>query len=118
MELGSNIVSNINVSFMDDCSHMLIFDQKESGELDELIRSFLCKRIDDNGNLKELNDLYFSILDENLSSQQRYINSLLHTSTCVLHDCIRGTLFPYELVHWLPTKIAYLECLTRVEGGH
>ena len=77
-----------------------------------LIRSFLWKRINDNRNLKVLNDLYFSVIDENLSSRQRYINSLLHTSVCVLHDCIHGTLFPYELVHWLATKIAYLECLT------
>ena len=62
MELGGNVVSNINMPFMDDCSHVLIFDQKESGELNELIRSFLCKRINDNGNLKVLNDLFFSIL--------------------------------------------------------
>ena len=98
--------------FKDDCSHMLIFDQKESGQLDELIRSFLCKRIDDYGNLKVLNDLYFSVIDKNLSSQQRYINSLLHMSVCILCDCICETLFPYKLVHWLATKIAYLECLT------
>ena len=52
----------------DDCSYMLIFDQKESGQLDEMIRSFLCKRIDDNGNLKVLNDLYSSVINENLSS--------------------------------------------------
>ena len=110
-ELGSNVVSNINVPFVDDCFHVLIFNQKESGELDdELSRSFLCKRIDDDGNLKVLNDMYFSILEENLSNQQRYINSLLHTSVCVLSDCICGTLFPYELVCWLATKIAYLKC--------
>ena len=49
------------------CSNVLIFDQKESDN-EMIIRSFLCKRIDDNGNLKVLNDLYFSVIDKNLSS--------------------------------------------------
>ena len=31
-ELGNNVVSMINVPFMDDCFHVLIFDQKESGQ--------------------------------------------------------------------------------------
>ena len=38
---NDDIVIN-NVPFMDDCSHVLIFNQKESGQLDEMIvRSFL-----------------------------------------------------------------------------
>ena len=115
-ELDNDDSSSIIVDD-DNCSHVLTFDQKESGshgQLDNgmIIRSFLHKRINDNGNLKVLNDLYFSVVDENLSSRQRYINSLLHTSVCILHDCIHGTLFPYELVHWPASKIAYLECLT------
>ena len=94
-----------------ECSHMLIFNQCEGSN--ELIRTFLCKKADENGNLIMLDDLYFSTLvTDNLNSQQRYSNSLLHTAVCVMCDCICSTLFPYNFVCWLATKIAYLECLS------
>ena len=119
-QLGKKVRFNLEDSSSDDvklpshhinCSHMLIFNQHEGSN--ELIRTFLCKKADENGNLIVLDDLYFlTLVTDNLSSQQRYSNSLLHTAVCVMCDCTCGTLFPYDFVNWLATNIAYLECLS------
>ena len=115
-----NEVSCVMTPYNEQCTHVLIFQQVDDNAKCRL-RSFLCKRLS-KGNkcLKALHDLYFSIYDnDSLTCQLQYVNSLLHTLACVLHDCLWGSTFPYMLVHWLAAKIAELECvmMTRLKPG-
>ena len=110
-DLDDNQVSSCGVLYNEQCTHVLIFEQMDDNA-EHRLRSFLCKRVCKGKKcLKVLHNLYFSIYDNSLMCQQQYINSLLHTLACVLHDCLRGSAFPCVLAHWLAAKIVKLECV-------
>ena len=57
-------------------------------------------------------DLYYASLDEKSTPVIRYERSLIYTASCLLRNCFRGSTFPYEVVLWLATNLASIECIT------
>ena len=68
----------------------------------------MCKCV--NGNLCILHDFYYPLFDSlSKTPLHRYEFALLHAALCMLRDCFRGSTFPYQVVHWLATKLLSLE---------
>ena len=42
----------------------------------------------------------------------RYEHSLIYTASCLMRNCFTGSTFPYEVVLWLATNLASIECIT------
>ena len=58
--------------------------------------------------------LYYTSFDEKLSAKDRYEWYLLHTFSCLLRNCFRGSTFPFSLSLWLTGKFVSTEYI--VEG--
>ena len=59
-----------------------------------------------------MQDLYYTSLDEKLTPVIRYEHSLIYMASCLMRNCFRGSTFPYEVVLWLATNLASIECIT------
>ena len=71
-------------------THVMVFDQLHGDSGGCRMHTLLCKKLDDDGNLNVLFDLYYSIFNTEFSLQSRYDFSLLHTSSCILIGCFSG----------------------------
>ena len=101
-------VIDFSSSSIDEASHVLLFDQ--SCDDQKRTHAFLCKHV--NGNLLVVQDLYYASLDEKSTPVIRYECSLIYMASCLMRNYFRGSTFPYEVVLWLATNLASIECIT------
>ena len=57
-------------------------------------------------------DLYYASLDEKSTHVIQYEHSMIYMASCLMRNCFRGSTFPYEVVLWLMTNLASIECIT------
>ena len=89
-------------------SHVLLFDQL----CDDQKRTHALLRKHVNRDLLIVQDLYYASLDEKSTPVIRYEHYLIYMASCLMRNCFRGSTFPYEVVLWLATNLASIECIT------
>ena len=97
-----------NEIIMNECTHVLIFEQKDESTNVSITRVFLCRRCK-NHNIQILTCFDSIAHNSSLDNKVRYLRYHICKASEMLRECIGGCLFLYKLMNWVVKQTMFIE---------